>query len=338
LFEFIFEKIQENREHLILLTYCYIGNVKSSLFNFIIQSIHLHELNAPLFNHFKNSLSEGYLLSYDDEDNDDNIQFQLFESNIIENFLLFEEENRELNALHQLYPILSAEFLEIERNDANFLNFSADKINFLKQFKYIDILNESIEKIVEFDDYFLNEKLFIFIPNTIQSISSGCFSHFPTLQINLPNSVTSIGDYSFFECQFLTEIKLPKTLTSIGNQCFCCCSSLIRIIIPNSIVFIGPWTFEGCSSLTHIQFSKKLISIGSQCFSGCSALSIINLPPSIQSIGAYCFEGCHSLLRIDLPNSIRSIGYRCFSGCTSLPKNEIMKYALSLEIDLLDLF
>ena len=65
----------------------------------------------------------------------------------------------------------------------------------------------------------------------------------------IPNSVTSIGDYAFADCDFLTSITIPNSVTSIGEGAFADCVVLTSITIPNSVTSIGEWAFAGCSSL-----------------------------------------------------------------------------------------
>ena len=49
--------------------------------------------------------------------------------------------------------------------------------------------------------------------------------------INISNSVISIGNYAFWECSSLQSITIPNSVTSIGNSAFWGCSSLKEIRI-----------------------------------------------------------------------------------------------------------
>ena len=62
----------------------------------------------------------------------------------------------------------------------------------------------------------------------------------------IPNSVTSIGWYSFSGCSSLTSVTIPNSVTSIGNEAFRACSSLTSVTIPNSVTSIGGSAFSGC--------------------------------------------------------------------------------------------
>ena len=68
----------------------------------------------------------------------------------------------------------------------------------------------------------------------------------------IPNSVTSLGDYCFYDCSSLTAITIGNSVTSLGDYCFYDCSSLTSITIPNSVTSLGRYCFLSCSSLTSI--------------------------------------------------------------------------------------
>ena len=65
-------------------------------------------------------------------------------------------------------------------------------------------------------------------------------------------SVTSIGDYAFYECTSLASITIPNSVTSIGDYAFWYCYPLTSITIPNSVTSIGRVAFGYCSSLTSV--------------------------------------------------------------------------------------
>ena len=68
----------------------------------------------------------------------------------------------------------------------------------------------------------------------------------------IPDSVTSIGQYTFYNCSSLTSVTIPDSVTSIGGSAFSGCSSLTSVTIPDSVTSIGGSAFSGCSSLTSV--------------------------------------------------------------------------------------
>ncbi|MDE6666843.1 MAG: leucine-rich repeat domain-containing protein, partial [Clostridia bacterium] len=91
----------------------------------------------------------------------------------------------------------------------------------------------------------------------------------------IPNGVTSISNYAFYNCNFLTSITIPSGVTSIGNYAFQYCSSLTSIIIPSGVTSIGNYAFYGCSSLTSITIPDSVTEIREATFGHCSSLTSI---------------------------------------------------------------
>ena len=74
------------------------------------------------------------------------------------------------------------------------------------------------------------------LPETLNSIGNGAFAHCDNLtSINIPNSVTSIGDGAFNDCINLTTITIPEGVTTIGTATFANNKNLTSIFIPISV-------------------------------------------------------------------------------------------------------
>ena len=169
--------------------------------------------------------------------------------------------------------------------------------------------------------------------------------------VTIGNSVTSIGNWAFWNCTSLTSVTIPNSVTSIGNSALYGCSNLTSVTIPNSVTSIGDRAFSGCSGLTSVAIPNSVTSIGGDVFSNCSSLTSIIvesgnsmydsrdncnaiietstntliagcpntiIPNSVTSIGEGAFSGCSGLTSVAIPNSVTSIGDRAFSGCSGL--------------------
>ena len=112
---------------------------------------------------------------------------------------------------------------------------------------------------------------------------------------NIPDSVTSIGDWAFNRCKSLTCINIPDSVTSIGSSAFDGCESVTCINIPDSVTSIGSSAFYGCKSLTCIYISDSVTSIEDSAFSKCESLTSINIPDSVTIIGKSAFSCCYHL-------------------------------------------
>ena len=61
--------------------------------------------------------------------------------------------------------------------------------------------------------------------------------------------VTSVG-LAFHYCKSLTNIEILDSVTSIGDSAFLGCTSLTNVEIPNSVTYIGSEAFKDCNNLT----------------------------------------------------------------------------------------
>ncbi len=172
----------------------------------------------------------------------------------------------------------------------------------------------------------------------------------------IPEGVTRIGSFAFFDCSGLTSIEIPESVTVIEASAFSGCSGLTSIEIPKSVTSIWHAVFSDCSSLTSIvvdpenttyssgngsnciieKDSNELITgckttiipegvmgIGGTAFSGCSSLTSIEIPGSVTNIGYGAFSGCSGLTSIKIPGSVTNIEYLAFSDCSGLTSIEI---------------
>ena len=116
--------------------------------------------------------------------------------------------------------------------------------------------------------------------------------------INIPNNITSIGRWAFYNCSSLTSITIPNSVTKIDDFAFYGCSSLTSIIIPNNVTNISYGAFSGCSSLTSITIPNSVTEIGEWAFCRCSSLTSITIPNSVTKIKSDVFYSCDNLKEI----------------------------------------
>ena len=72
---------------------------------------------------------------------------------------------------------------------------------------------------------------------------------FGTKATIIPDSVTEIGRYAFYECVNLENLELSDNITAIGEYAFYRCSGLNAIVIPESVVNVGRYAFRRCTNL-----------------------------------------------------------------------------------------
>lgn len=94
-------------------------------------------------------------------------------------------------------------------------------------------------------------------------------------KVNIPDNVTSIGNYAFNYCTSLESIIIPDSVTSIGGSAFDYCISLKSITIPDSVTSIGGYVFENCFNLESITIPDNIKRFEFRLFYGCKKLAHI---------------------------------------------------------------
>ena len=112
----------------------------------------------------------------------------------------------------------------------------------------------------------------------------------------IPEGVTHISNYAFYECTCLTSVTFASSVTSIGEEAFAGCEGLTSITIPGNVKSIGGTAFSGCSGLVTVTMEEGVESIGAHAFTYCSALTGISVPNSVTYISDYNFvKNCNAL-------------------------------------------
>jgi len=137
------------------------------------------------------------------------------------------------------------------------------------------------------------------------------------LEVNV-NGATSIGNYSFYNCNSMTSFVIDGLTGNMGEHAFDSCKSLKTFTIPQNTYYIGAYAFYDCNSLTTINIPNLVENILPYTFYGCASLSSIELPNGSKSIGDYAFYGCVALTNITIPNQCETIGEAAFYNCSAL--------------------
>lgn len=91
------------------------------------------------------------------------------------------------------------------------------------------------------------------------SAFSGTDSAHPIFkEIQIPDSVETIGTNAFHNCQDLESITLPASLKTIESSAFSSCRKLSEIILPASLKAIQSYVFDDCSSLETVFYDGSL--------------------------------------------------------------------------------
>ncbi len=116
--------------------------------------------------------------------------------------------------------------------------------------------------------------------------------------VDIPNSVTIIGEFAFSDCGNLTSVTIPNSVTAIGYGALEHCSSLTSVIIGNSVTTIGDCAFFNCTGLTSVTIPNSVTTIGVSAFYNCSGLTSVTIGNSVTTIGGSAFFSSYSLTTV----------------------------------------
>ncbi len=136
-------------------------------------------------------------------------------------------------------------------------------------------------------------------------------------QYTIPNTVTTISNYAFYQCTNLTDVTLNYNLTTIGNYAFYQCLNLTNNTIGNNVASIGDYAFYNCQNVTDMTFGNSVTSIGDNVFRSCDSLTsvIFSLDSNLTTIGNYTFYQCSNLTSMNIPNKVEAVGDFVFYDC-----------------------
>lgn len=166
--------------------------------------------------------------------------------------------------------------------------------------------------------------------------------------VEIPSSVTEIGDSAFDGCPLLESVTIPDGVLDIGAYAFCCCDGLENILIPQSVTNIGTRAFGSCYNLrsfavdpvnrfysaqdgfllnkdgtvlvqgvnvVEARIPDGVTTIGEAAFEDCFRLECVEIPDSVTAIGDWAFSVCETLAGVVIPDGVMVIGDSAFSWC-----------------------
>ena len=153
-------------------------------------------------------------------------------------------------------------------------------------------------------------------------------------KIIIEDGITSVSQYSFYDCENLTEVSIPSSIKSIGYEAFHWCHNVNKVMISgldswcaidfenensNPLQFGADLYINGKKE-TQIKIPKGITEMKPYVFGRSwtndetkTAITSIQLPDTVTSVGKNAFA-YNYLQSINIPNSVTTIGEEAFAG------------------------
>lgn len=163
-------------------------------------------------------------------------------------------------------------------------------------------------------------------------------------------SVTSIGEYAFYNCKALTSVTISEGVTNIGMGAFNSCAGLTSITIPGNVIDIGYHAFAMCTGVKELYVADSLEplnctpnplgdyykdyffedspienlyvgrNLSGYTFSYAygdwrSTLRTVEIGNGMTSIPDYMFDSCSKLSSVTISDNVEIIGGATFYAC-----------------------
>ena len=119
----------------------------------------------------------------------------------------------------------------------------------------------------------------------------------------IPNSVTAIGEYAFFDATLMNGVTIPNGVVGIGDYAFQNCYGLTTVTIPDGVETIGVEVFYGCENLLTVKIGSGIKSIGDYSFYDLPYLTSVYFGGDAPTLGTGVFEYDNELTIYHLPNT-----------------------------------
>ncbi len=162
----------------------------------------------------------------------------------------------------------------------------------------------------------------------VKTIGRKAFHGCTTLRkIELPQTLTAIGDFAFSQCEDMKAITIPASVTHIGTKAFMHCISLATLEVEsnnttycseNNIIYDKTKTSLLHATPTYsgaLTIAETVREIGDNAFTECAGLTSVDLS-NVETIGDFAFFNCTKLTKIEIPSSVTKIGFGAFMNCS----------------------
>ena len=121
------------------------------------------------------------------------------------------------------------------------------------------------------------------VPSTTQVIGDGAFMDSQIESIDLPNGLSIVESWAF-EGAYIQCIEIPDTVTEVGEIAFRFCGNLEHVKLSAGLTEIPRQMFSSCYKLKELDIPSNIKSIHYSALAWCNGLEILHLHDGLEEI------------------------------------------------------
>lgn len=154
------------------------------------------------------------------------------------------------------------------------------------------------------------------LADSVKTIGESAFSRCSKLSnLNLGIGIQSIGNYAFMSTA-ISSLSFPNSLVSVGRYSFYMCQNLKALTFGSSMKTIGYTCFANCTALQTVDLGSSVTTLEQSAFNNCSKLTKIIIPASVTTVGTYAFSQCAALQYVEFQGDAPVINSGAFTNVT----------------------
>lgn len=157
-----------------------------------------------------------------------------------------------------------------------------------KQYLYEIKLPNGLETIgnAAFRGSYIDE---IEFPASLRSIGDEAFCYAYLRKAHFSNSLTSVGHHAFYCCLSLKDVQLSDSITSMGERVFAYCYYLEKANFPKALNVAPIGVFYYCELLQGLTLHEGVTEVGGWAFGHCHNLKFSNIPKTLNIVRPLAF-------------------------------------------------
>ena len=132
----------------------------------------------------------------------------------------------------------------------------------------------------------------------VGTVGDYAFAGINVTSVTFGAGVTAIGEFAFYDCDWLKTLTVANDVKQIGRYAFGECSNLLFVTIGDSVTTLGDYAFSYCYRLAKVVIGNGVTKISDHAFYYSAGLMSVTLGANVSEIGDQAFAWCQKIYEV----------------------------------------